>query len=162
MLNKIFSIQFKVAFHYYYLHLNTIQIIEMFNTNILSSHIKTNIFLQCELNYFFFLQCELNFFQWKRALLFWTSCFTTISLFASPKLPLSPLKLTPQIYRQTPILFIDHLNHFQSPNANMATFIVIRHPVTILVTAFTKTEIQHQLHKLSADHLPMNVETLVH
>ena len=29
---------------------------------------------------------------------------------------------------------------FQSPNANKATFIILRHPVTILVTAFTKTD----------------------
>ena len=29
---------------------------------------------------------------------------------------------------------------FQSPNANMATFTILRHPVTILITAFTKAD----------------------
>ena len=45
-------------------------------------------------------------------------------------------------------LFIDSVSYFsqftettfQSPNANMATFIILSHPVTILATVFTKTD----------------------
>ena len=41
------------------------------------------------------------------------------------------------INRQSPIFFIVHYTPFESPNATMAFFIIHRHPVTILFTAFT-------------------------
>ena len=37
------------------------------------------------------------------------------------------------MYRQSPIFFILHYEPFWSHTTNMATFVVLRHPVTILV-----------------------------
>ena len=41
------------------------------------------------------------------------------------------------IYRQSPIFFISYKNTFCHIIKKMATFIALRHPVTILVTVFT-------------------------
>ena len=44
------------------------------------------------------------------------------------------------MYRQSSIIFMAHKNNFLVTYANIATFIILRQPVTILATAFTKTD----------------------